>query len=85
MKGGVCETLREVAEAIREGEPSSLALGNFMAFLKPNQVERALEEAPALLALRGRGRLPGRRGGAAGTAARHSSPRCQATPVPDVT
>lgn len=50
MKAGVCETLREVAEAVRAGETSTLALGNFLAFLKPASLENAIAEAPALLA-----------------------------------
>lgn len=50
MKAGICETLQEVANAVAAGEASRVALGNFLAFLKPEGVQAAIDGAPALLA-----------------------------------
>lgn len=50
MKAGTCETLFEVAKAVAEGGTSSLALRNFLTFLRPEQVQDAIEEAPLPLA-----------------------------------
>lgn len=49
MKAGVCETLQEVAASVAAGEASSISLGNFLAFLKPERVHEAIKDAPALL------------------------------------
>lgn len=49
MKAGVCETLREVGEAVASGVTFTTAMGNFMAFLKPEQIRNAIAEAPAIM------------------------------------
>jgi hypothetical protein len=50
MKAGICETLQEVATSIAAGETSRIALGNFLAFLKPKNIQEAINDAPAILA-----------------------------------
>lgn len=50
MRAGVSETLQEVADAVAAGESFALALGNFMAFMKPEQVSGAICDPPAILA-----------------------------------
>ncbi len=50
MKAGICETLQEVATKIAAGENSRAALGNFLAFLKPEGVQVAINDAPVILA-----------------------------------
>jgi hypothetical protein len=49
MKAGICESLQEVATAVAAGETSRVALGNFLAFLKPECVQEAIQDAPTLL------------------------------------
>lgn len=49
MKAGICETLQEVATTIAAGETSRVALGNFLAFLKPEGVQAAINDAPVIL------------------------------------
>jgi hypothetical protein len=50
MRAGICESLHEVAEAVAAGQTSSLALGNLLAFLRPGEVQEAIDQAPPLLA-----------------------------------
>jgi len=49
MKAGICESLHEVAKLVAAGEASSLALGNFLAFLKPEATQEAICEVPDIL------------------------------------
>ena len=44
MKAGICETLREVGEAIASGGSFTTAMGNFMAFLKPERINDAIAD-----------------------------------------
>lgn len=46
MKAGVCQTLREVAEAVAAGESHRLVFGNFLAFRDPERTAEACSEAP---------------------------------------
>ena len=48
MKAGVPQTLAEVAELVRCGEPMGTTLGNFLAFLRPDDLAQAVEAAPVL-------------------------------------
>lgn len=50
MNAGISETLFEVATKLAAGENSSVAVGNFLAFLAPDQIPEAIDQEPELLA-----------------------------------
>ena len=50
VKAGISETLFEVATRLAAGENSSVAVGNFLAFLAPDRIAEAITQEPELLA-----------------------------------
>jgi len=50
VKAGISETLFEVATRLAAGENSSVAVGNFLAFLAPDHIAEAIAQEPEFLA-----------------------------------